>query len=286
MSAAPAADFFRPASLEDALALRAAHHATPLAGGTDLLVRHRSWTGTLPRLEGAVLYIGQLDELRSLSVSGTRMTVGAAVPYAQLLADPRVPRLLARAMEELAAPGLRSVATLVGNICNASPAADAVCALYALDAEVECRSSSGSRRVPIAEFVTGPGRTTLGDDELVTAVNFSLPQEDRVFYHKVGTRRANALSKLSVCAWADLDGVGETVTAVGLAVGAVAPTVVRVSAAEALLTGVPVADLAARRADVRAALEPFFTPISDQRSTAEYRRAAALGLVERFVGSI
>jgi len=279
-------DFHSPRTLKEALEIRARTGAIPLAGGTDLLVRRRSWAGTLPEIDEPVVFIGSVPELSAVeeieSDAGTTLRVGAAVPYADLLVDARVPELVRDSIAELAAPGLRNVATLAGNICNASPAADAVCALYALDAEVELASTAGTRSVPIDEFITGPGRTTLAADELVVAVSIPQIEGNRVFYHKVGTRRANALSKLSICAHATVE--AETVTAVAIALGAVAPTVVRVHEAEELVLGTPVSDLASRIEDVLDAYRPFVTPISDQRSTAEYRTEVALGLVQRFLG--
>lgn len=278
-------DFHSPRTLEEALEIRARTGAIPLAGGTDLLVRRRSWAGTLPEIDEPVVFIGAVPELSAVeeieSDAGTTLRVGAAVPYADLLVDARVPELVRDSIAELAAPGLRNVATLAGNICNASPAADAVCALYALDAEVELASTAGTRTVPIDEFITGPGRTTLAADELVVAVSIPQIEGNRVFYHKVGTRRANALSKLSICAHATV--LDDTVTAVAIALGAVAPTVVRVHEAEELVLGTPVSDLASRIEDVLDAYRPFVTPISDQRSTAEYRTEVALGLVQRFL---
>ncbi|MFW5842712.1 MAG: FAD binding domain-containing protein [Spirochaetota bacterium] len=274
-------DFHSPQSLEEALDIRSSTGAIPLAGGTDLLVRHRSWTGTLPDIHEPVLFVGALSELQGIEEGrdGGRRTlrVGAGVTYADLLEDPRVPELVRSSIIELAAPGLRNVATLAGNICNASPAADAVCALYALDASVEVASTEGSRTVGIEEFITGPGRTTLGPDELVVAVNIPLIEGNRVLYQKVGTRRANALSKLSICAHATVE--DDTVAAIAIALGAVAPTVVRVREAEEPLSKIP-----GRIESVIDAFRPFVTPISDQRSTAEYRREVALGLVRRFLG--
>lgn len=278
-------DFHSPRTLEEALDIRGRTGAIPLAGGTDLLVRHRSWTGTLPEVHEPVVFIGALSSLGGLEeidVGGrTTLRVGAAVTYADLLTDARVPQLLKSSIVELAAPGLRNVATLAGNICNASPAADAVCALYALDASVELASTGGTRTVPIEEFITGPGRTALRSDELVVAVDIPLIEGNRVFYHKVGTRRANALSKLSICAHATVE--DDTVAALGIALGAVAPTVVRVREAEELVLLKAVSSVPQRLDAVIDAYRPFVTPISDQRSTAEYRREVALGLVKRFL---
>ena len=142
-------------------------------------------------------------------------------------------------------------------------------------------SSGGTRTVPIEEFITGPGRTVLRSDELVVAVDIPLIEGNRVFYHKVGTRRANALSKLSICAHATVE--DDTVAALGIALGAVAPTVVRVREAEELVLLKAVSSIPQRLDAVIDAYRPFVTPISDQRSTAEYRREVALGLVKRFL---
>ena len=278
-------EFYSPRSLDEALGVRKTTGAIPLAGGTDLLVRRRSWTGTLPDIHEPVVFVGALSELQGIeekSAAGRRsLRVGAGVTYADLLAHPRLPELLKGSIIELAAPGLRNVATLAGNICNASPAADAVCALYALDASVELASAKGTRTVPIEEFITAPGKTTLRPDELVVSVDIPLIEGNRVLYQKVGTRRANALSKLAICAHATVE--DDTVAAVAIALGAVAPTVVRVPEAEELILFKPVSKIAGQIESVVDAFRPFVTPISDQRSTAEYRREVALGLVRRFI---
>ncbi len=278
-------DFFRPATLAEALEIRANHAAVPLAGGTDLLVRYRNWAGTLPKIEKPVVSVGHLSELRGISVhqngAAPDLSIGAGVTYGELLAHPQVPELLKNSIWWLAAPGLRNVATLAGNLCNASPAADAVCALYALDATVDIAGAGGTRRVPVEEFITGPGRTVLRTDELVTAIHLRPDEGGVVFYQKVGTRKANALSKLSICARASVHaGVLESV---GIAVGAVAPTIVRSRDIEATLIGRPLSDIAAHAAEVVSRYEPLVRPISDQRSTAEYRKATALGLIGRFL---
>lgn len=278
-------DFHRPSTLAEALEVRTRHAAIPLAGGTDLLVRYRNWAGALPKIEGPVVYIGHLSELRHILVhqngAGPELVIGAAVPYGELLVHPQVPELLKQSIWELAAPGLRNVATLAGNLCNASPAADAVCALYALDAVAEVSSSEGTRRIPVEEFITGPGKTVLQPNELVTAIHLR-PEEGGIsYYQKVGTRKANALSKLSICARAGV--ANGVLTSVGIAVGAVAPTIVRSREIEAGLIGRSVADIARDAESIVSRYEPLIRPISDQRSTAEYRRATALGLIRRFL---
>lgn len=278
-------EFYRPQTLEKALQIRAEHGATPLAGGTDLLVRYRSWAGTLPKLGNSVVYVGHLPELGGITVSGNgvgpEIRIGAAVTYSELLAHPSIPEILKRASWELSAPGLRNIATLVGNICNASPAADAVCALYVLDAELEIRGPKEPRRVALHEFIQGPGKTILKENELMTAVFLPASSLPITAYHKVGTRRANALSKLSFCGVAALE--AGTVSRVAIAIGAVAPTVVRSRELEQRITGLRLDELAADMPEIIAAYDALISPIDDQRSTAVYRRQTATGLIERFL---
>jgi CO/xanthine dehydrogenase FAD-binding subunit len=289
------AKWYRPATLDEALEIRARETVIPIAGATDLYVRHRRRSGLAPAFNAPLLAVGHLAELRGCSDEDGALRIGAGEPYADILADGRTPALLAAAVRELAAPALRNVATLGGNICNASPAADAVCPLYALDARCELRSSSRVRSLPIAHLITGPGRTLIEPDELLTAIVIppgpgrvtaaatTATDDDataRIFYRKVGTRRANALSKLAIAAWASLS--GGAVESVGVALGAVAPTVVRSREAEAGFAG----SLESLREKVDAILAAYgkvVAPIDDQRSTAEYRREVALNLVKQFI---
>lgn len=277
-------DWYRPSTLSEALAVRARDGAVPMAGATDLLVRHRKPAGVVPEFGKPVVYIAHLKELTQIESSDNELRIGGATTYTDLLQHSSTPELLRSAIVEIAAPGLRNVGTLAGNICNASPAADAVCPLYALDAEVELASSGGTRRLPIEDFITGPGRTVLGDDELLTAVVIPRLGGDAWFYKKVGTRRANALSKLSFAARAAVrDGA---IVDVAIAFGAVAPTVVRSRGIEETLAGVSIAEIVRRREDIVERYREVVSPIDDQRSTARYRTEVALNLVEAFIEEV
>ena len=283
--------WYRPGTLDEALEIRARETVIPIAGATDLYVRYRRRSGLAPEFSAPLLAVGHLTELQGYSDENGELRIGAGVPYADILSDGRTPVLLAAAVRELAAPALRNVATLGGNMCNASPAADAACPLYALDARCELRSASRARTLPIAEFITGPGRTQIEPDELLTAIiippgpgRVTTAIDDdattRVLYRKVGTRRANALSKLAVAAWASLSGGG--VESVGVALGAVAPTVVRSHEVEADFVG-SLESLREKTDAILAAYGRLVAPIDDQRSTAEYRREVALNLVKQFI---
>ena len=198
----------------------------------------------------------------------------------EILAFDGMPELLRRAVALIAAPALRNRATLGGNICNASPAADSLPPLYVHEAEAVAKSGSGERRLRIAEFLTGPGKTALAPEEILCGVRVPLlPKAGRLYYRKVGTRRANALSKLSAAGFARLE--AGRVAEFRFALGAVAPTVIRLPEAEAAAMGCAPAEI-----DVTKILDlarPHIQPIDDQRSTADYRRQVALNSLAEFL---
>ena len=272
----------RPSSLSAALEFRAEHRALPFAGGTDLMVRRRGYSGTGTRFSEAVLLLDNVRELKTLEIEENVLEIGAGVTLAELLDFSRLPELLRRGVELIAAPALRNRATLAGNICNASPAADSLPPLYVHEAELVLRSISGERRMGLMEFITGPGATVLKQNELLTAIHIPLLPAGRVYYRKVGTRRANALSKLSAAGFVRLkEGV---VRDFRFALGAVAPRVVRLTEAENLITGKSSPRLDCE--SVLAAAAPRVCPIDDQRSTADYRRQVALNCLKEFLDQI
>jgi xanthine dehydrogenase FAD-binding subunit len=268
------------ASLAEALSFRAETGAVPLAGGTDLMVRYRSGTAAAPDFPWPVVIISSLPELKGIFQSGEGVCIKAGTNLAAVESSGLVHPLLREAVHLIASPALRNLATLAGNICNASPAADAVCVLCLLDAEVELTSLSGSRRIPVTDFITGPGSTLLRADELLTSIWIPPLPPGIPFYRKVGTRRANALSKLSCAGYVRVE--GGSISDFRYAIGAVAPTVVRSGDLESHLCGTDAAGFTAIRSGVREAYAALIRPIDDQRSTALYRRETALRLLEEF----
>ena len=271
-------DIYRPQTLAEALEIRAEHAALPFAGGTDLMVRHRRNAGVLPALSLPVLFLDQCRELSAIEVAADVVEIGAGVTLTQVAAHPGLPDILRQAVREIGGPAVRNVATLGGNICNASPAADSLPPLYALDAEVRLCSARSERVLPIQQFVTGPGRTAIRSDELLRSIRVRPWWPDVSLWRKVGTRKANALSKVSIAACADREGSG--IGRVGIALGAIAPTVVRLHAVEALLRGHRAGELSER---VRQICRQEFSPIDDQRSTARYRATVGENLVLGFI---
>lgn len=269
-------DAYRPQSLREAFAVRARTHAVPFSGGTDLMVRYRNRAGVLPEFPWPVLYLNHLEELKGIIAGQKQLVIKAGTTLTDIEQEPFVPTLLRRAVSQMAAPALRNLGTLAGNVCNASPAGDALCALYALEADVELSSSKGSRVIPVSDFVLGPGKTALADDEILTAVRLDRRSFNMVFYRKVGTRKANALSKLSVCGLAALR--NGRIDDFRIAFGAVGPTVVRSRETEKLIIGSSAEDVRTQLASWKADYDACITPIDDQRSTAGYRKEVALRL--------
>jgi CO/xanthine dehydrogenase FAD-binding subunit len=261
----------RLADVEAAVA--AGDGALVFAGGTDLMVRARRRVQA-----GPVLDVARVPELRRVALQGGELVLGAAVTYADCLADPTIRQacpLLGQVAARFASPAVRNVATLGGNVANASPAGDGVAALWALDAQVEAITPEGPVSRPISAVVVGPGRLALPAGSVITALRVPavVAGEGTAFYKLVNRawpEHPMAIAVASVAARLRVDAAGRA----GLArvvLGAVAATPVRAAAAEAVLSGQP---LGLDTLDAAAAAVPQAAqPIDDVRASAGYRRA-------------
>jgi xanthine dehydrogenase FAD-binding subunit len=274
----------RPQSLAEALRIRSEARVIPFAGGTDLMVKHRRPSGLAPGFAQPILFVGHLPELRHITAEGNALVIGAGVTLSDLLAHGQVPGALKQSVAEIASPAIRNMATLGGNICNASPAGDTLPALYCLDATLVLARVGSERRVGIERFILGPGKTDLRDDELLKAVILPLEHFDLASYRKVGTRKANALSKISFLGLARTD--GGQISDLRVAFGAVSPTVVRSRGLESECIGLDGDGLVARLPRLLEGYARLIVPIDDQRSTAEYRKAVSLRLLARFLAEV
>lgn len=263
-----------------------------LAGGTDWFVeRHVAppeTEGTLP----LVLDVSRLEGLREISLDGDslggdtlgghKLRIGGAVTYLELRKDARVASrapLLAAMARDVGALQIQARGTLAGNLASGSPAADGVCALAALDATLLLRSIRGARRIPLPDFYTGYRRSVLAPDELIEAIEIALPPAGSPFaWRKVGTRQAQAISKVALAGVAVVE--NGRCTRLGLGMASVAPTVAFLPATRALGLSRPLAEIAA--ADLSRTVLADIAPIDDIRSTAAYRRHVAVRLVTGF----
>ena len=270
--------------------LQAQPDARIVAGATDFIpfVRAGRWR---PRL---VVDITRLEELRVIRHAEGGLEIGALVSHAQLMSSPLVQQggfqVLAEAAGHVAGPQVRTRGTLGGNICTASPAADTVPVLLVFDAQVRLVSAAGERRLPLGQFLVGPGKTALLPGEMLYSVSLpALPEGAGASFGKVGKRQALVISVVNGAALlAPQEG---RIQQARVALGAVASTVVRCAAAEACLVGrgQSVAQttqaggmhLLFEQAAVRV-LEAIL-PIDDVRGSAAYRRAAAVGLTRRLL---
>ena len=289
--------FAKPRDLPEALGLlaeRAARNEKTvlLAGGTDWFVeRHVAppeTEGTLP----LVLDVSRLEGLRAISLAGgaldgakldsDKLRIGGAVTYLELRKDARVAArvpLLAAMARDVGALQIQARGTLAGNLASGSPAADGVCALAALDATLLLRSVRGARRIPIAGFYTGYRKSVLASDELIEAIEIALPPEGCPFvWRKVGTRQAQAISKVALAGVAVVE--NGRATRLGFGMASVAPTMAFLLATRALGLGTPLAEITV--ADIERAVLADIAPIDDIRSTAAYRRHVAVAIVTRF----
>ncbi|HQZ16871.1 MAG TPA: FAD binding domain-containing protein [Vicinamibacteria bacterium] len=256
-----------------------ARGATKVAGATDLLVIDHA-TG---RQHESVLNVLGIAELQGIRVEADQLSIGAASTFTQIRQSPEVAKhapLLAHAAATIGAAQIQNRATLGGNIANASPAGDSLPALLALGAMIMVSGTREQRLVPYNAFHTGYRKSVLGPDELIERVLIPLPSPAVQVFRKVGTRAAQAISKVVVGFASDrLD--RHVLANVRLAMGSVAPVPVRLHEVEVLIEDNP---LTAELADRAAALvEKTIWPIDDVRSTAEYRRHVAGQVVRRLL---
>jgi CO/xanthine dehydrogenase FAD-binding subunit len=268
-------DYVRPHTLAEAVQCLADTRWRLLAGGTDLYPQAGG------HLAGATLDLTGLPDLQGI-LRGAGLRIGAATSWSDIAAADLPPALRALQGAALQVGGrqIQNAATLGGNLCNASPAADGVPPLLVAGAEVELASASGVRRLPLSDFILGPRRTALRSDELLAAV--ILPEaglRGRSAFLKLGARRHLVISIVMVAARIVVDR-GQVVEA-ALAVGSCGPKAVRLPGVEAALVGRPAASAAAGivAADVADCLQP----IDDVRGSAVYRVGAAVELLRRAV---
>jgi xanthine dehydrogenase FAD-binding subunit len=274
---------YRPDTLREALIQREEAGAIPYAGGTDLMVKRRRWSGLAPFFDRPVLFIGHLSELQSVERNADAITISSACTLTALLDHKWVPDILKRAIKEMGSPAIRNVATIGGNICNASPAGDTLPVLYALDASLVLESISGRRALPVERFIKGPGETVLHDNELLTQIIVPLRKYSIACYKKVGTRKANSLSKLSFVGLAKTG--GGRVQEVRISFGAVAPCVVRSREIEEKIVNKTGEDIKTSLSNISALYSELIHPVSDQRSTSRYRSEISLRLLNHFLSS-
>ena len=268
--------YLKPKTLDEAVSLLASAGGQILAGGTDF---YPALGDRLPR--GRVVDITALSEIRGISSDKEWIRIGGLTTWSEVVRTP-LPRCfdaLKAAAREVGSVQIQNRGTVAGNLCNASPAADGVPPLLALDAEVELVSAAGTRRMPLGQFLAGNRKTMRRPDEILAAVLIPRRMEDAAsVFLKLGARRYLVISISMVAAVLQADEAGRVAEAC-IAVGSCSATAQRLSALEKDLAGRP----AKEGIGAAVGLEhlQILCPIDDVRATADYRRDASLTLVRR-----
>lgn len=272
---------YHPTTLSEALEIMATTPMVVMAGGTDLMVRHRNWSTLAPKLSLPTVFVSGIDALHYVTSKNHKIHIGATTTLEAVLSHDMTPGLLKEAISLMASPAIRHTGTLAGNIGNASPAGDSLPVLYILNAMVVLVSVSGERVVPIQSFITGPGKTVRRPDELIKEIIVDDDAFSFTYFKKVGGRQADAISKVCMAGAAVLrNGLIEDFR---VAFGAVGPTIVRVEIAEQAYIGKSVAAIRER---IGHDYDFHIKPIDDQRSNAKYRKEIAINMLYDFIDRI
>jgi carbon-monoxide dehydrogenase medium subunit len=270
-----------PGSLSEAFALLAGGDGAlrPIAGGTDLMVQITGELGPPPE---QMLDLWRLDELRGIALDGDALSLGALTTYTEIRNSDLVAQhlpALAEAAATIGAAQIQNRGTLGGNIVNASPAGDTLPVLLVTDAEIVLGSAAAERTVAARDFWPAYRQTARRADELVVRIRIPLPVGRQVRFRKVGTRRAQAISKVVIAvAWREDGGVWRDVR---VALGSVAATPIRATETERVLEGAAARKETADHAADSIARE--IHPIDDVRSTADYRRFVTARILHRLL---
>lgn len=272
-----------------------------IAGGTDVMVKKRNWSGLAPKLEAETLCVFHLKELQYINKDEEGLHIGSMSRLEDMLHSDLIPAPLKTAILEMASPGIRHIGTIGGNVGNASPAGDSLPVLYVYDTIIVLESINGLRRIPIEDFIVGPGRTTRESNELIKEIIMKDIDYKGFYYEKVGGRRSDAISKLSFIGLYNREESG-IVTDYRVAFGAVYKTVVRSRKLEEQLINAINHEEIRHDGHMLSAMvsiisdntisdciknyEEIILPIDDQRSNAKYRKACSISLLKSFLHMI
>ena len=275
---------FIPKSKEEALGLLNQRKCIILAGGTNIKVKTKKWSGGLSDFESDIILIKHLQELKNISIDKNYTSIGAGCTLAELEETIVLPKYFSEVILSMASVPIRNVATIGGNICNVVSEGDILPLLYALDAILIIESLSGTREIAIADFILGPGKKDLRAEELLVEIRIPTNNLKSFYYKKVGTKRSNSLAKASFIGLYILE--NERIVDIRMAFGAVGARVVRSTELENSLKGLNKEEFEIVLKDLDKEYIKIIVPIDDKKSTAEYRKGICLNLMREFLESI
>lgn len=275
---------FVPTSLDEALEFLSSHDAYIVAGGSDMMVVKRNTPGLLPKFDKDVIFVSHLKEIKKIYKDEEGLHIGAGATLDEIYRHEDTPDVLKEAIGEVASINIRHFATLAGNIANASPAGDTIVVDYLLDAKIKLVSKKGERVVKAEDFVLGIRKIDRHPDELISEIIFPKQDYKGHMWFKVGSRKADSISKVTVAGIYKI--VGKTVTKFALAFGSVAITVRRNHEIEKEIEGLTIDELKARKAEFIEKYSKIISPIDDQRSNKEYRQKVAMNICAKFIDQV
>ena len=273
-----------PSTLQEALKILDKHDCYIMAGGTDLMVVKHQRSGIVPNFDKDVCYIANLEELQYIFEDEKGVHIGAGTKFSDIEVNELVPEILKQIIHELASPNIRNMATMAGNIANASPAGDSIVGLYLLDAELELVNIHGSRMVPIKDFIFGVRKIHRNQNELIKEIFIPHHDDLNTYWRKVGSRAAESISKITFAGGYEVE--NGKVKDLRMAFGSVSITVVRERKIEEKYIGMSVEELHNHVEDIVKDMSKFVQPITDQRSTKEYRYKVAMNILKDFILTI
>ncbi|MBV7271732.1 FAD binding domain-containing protein [Clostridium sp. PL3] len=265
---------YKATSLKEALEIRAREAVTPYAGGTDLMVEADE--------NATYLFLNKVSEMKNIVEDNEYIRIGAACNFTDIIESELVPAILKEALAQIAAPAIRNLGTIGGNICNGSPKADSALVLFATDSKLRIVSSRGERVIPINEFYLGRKKTSLQKDELLVEILMDKVGFNNYYYKKIGARKSLAISRVAFAAILnEKEGkISNCITAFG----AVSDVVIRRADIDAMLIGKTIEEAKAVKEEYLAAYDKAIVPIRG-RISAEFRKAACMNLLRDFLES-
>ncbi|MGC9172220.1 FAD binding domain-containing protein [Caldisericum sp.] len=273
-------DYFFPKTLEEALQIKNELKGSirVIAGGTDLVVRLKQDQVN----EDMLLDVSRLEELKGIEDKGDMIYIGAGTTHTEILENPLIKDkapILYDAVKSIGSPQIRNIGTIGGNVANASPAGDSIPALFVLLAKLHLKSVDGVRSVPIEDFFLGPGKTAIKDNEIIIGIELDKMQEKDIgFFRKVGQRKGTAISVVNAAVRLTKDSVPNKFSKAFVALGAVAPTVVRAKIVENAILSETL-DSLDKIMYISRLVYREVSPITDVRGSLEYRRDVSINIV-------
>jgi len=237
-----------------------------------------------PDFDKPLLFIEHLNELKKIYIEDKEIHIGACAILTDIIDSDIAPEIFRDMIRQMASPPTRNMATIAGNICNASPAGDTLPYLYAVNAKVVLQSTENNRTLPIEEFITAPKKTCLNSDEILTDIIIPNKTFSYNYYRKLGQRKGMSLTKASLLGMADIK--DHTILNVRIALGSVAASIVHSTEIEESMKNKKIEIIMNDLNMILAQYGNLIRPIDDARSTAIYRKKASLRLIKDFLENI